>query len=198
MPSLSDSVEPDESVRVSWEGSLREDARQEQVALGTTDRCLVFRSESGRIGTIPREHVSSVESRVETRVDYVGNDYRLMVGGGGGAAALALLAALASGSGLLALVLTALAVGSLWLAEHGWRNREQFDGIDRVESTVELVTVRTSDGTRREFVIPVENRAGARINEFVRDGQPAVPAGTQFDATPLAGDTGIADGSGHD
>lgn len=168
MPTLTDFVPAEESVLVRWEGALRDGNGSEEVVLGTTDHSLVFCSETGRFGVYPRDHVSAVESRVRTETRYDGVDYRLVVGGGSVLTVAAFAGAVVVNSSALALALVLVAAAGVWVADHGWRNREAFDGIERTESKVERVTVRTDDGVRREFVFPVEDRAAARLGEFVQ------------------------------
>lgn len=168
MPTLTDFVSPEESLLVRWEGTHRDGDGTTDVAVGTTDRSLVFCSEAGRFGVLPREHVSAVESRPETRVEYDLEDYRLFVGAGVTLAAVTFLGAVLASSGLLALGWLSLTVAGLWLAEHGWTNREAYDGVRRLESEVERVVVRTDAGDRHEFRFPAGDRAGAQLSRFVR------------------------------
>ncbi len=165
MPTL-----PDESVRVRWQGELRNGHGNEDVVLGTTDRCIVFRSETGRRGTFPRNHVSTIESEVRTETEYEGLDYRLLVGGGAVLSTLSFLGAILVGSGLAALFFVLVGVGGLRLADFGWKHREEYDGIERIENEVERITVHSDGGARREFVLPVDEHVGARLSEFVRAG----------------------------
>lgn len=168
MSTLRDFVSAEESVLVRWEGTYREGNGVTDVAVGTTDRCLVFCSETDSFGVLPREHVSSVESQVESRVEYDLEDYRLVVGGGGALAATTFLGAVLAPSGLVALGLLLFTVSGLWLAEYGWQNREEYDGVERLESEIERVVVRTDAGDRHEFRFPAEDRAGAELSKFVR------------------------------
>jgi len=168
MSTLTDYVSPEESVLVRWEGSLRDHGGSEEVVVGTTDRCVVFCSETGRFGVLPREHVSAVESSVLTRVQYDLEDYRLVMGGGAGLAVTSFLGGVLAPSAILALVLLLFTGGGLWLVEYGWRNREDYDGVDRVESEVEELVVHTDAGTSQTFVFPADDRAGAELSRFVR------------------------------
>lgn len=170
MSTLTDFVSPDESVLVRWEGTLL-DGVNEDVVLGTTDDSVVFCSETGRFGLFPRDHVSSVESEAETVVDYDFEDYRLFVGGGALLFVTTFVAGILVSSGLLALVLLLAATGGLWLVEHGWRNRERYDGLERRVSEVERVVVHTDAGVRTEFLFPAEDRIGAELSKFVRSGE---------------------------
>ncbi|PSP81619.1 hypothetical protein BRC81_01300 [Halobacteriales archaeon QS_1_68_20] len=180
---------PDESVRVRWRGELRNGHGSEDVVLGTTDRCIVFRSETGRHGTFPRDHVSTIESEVRTETEYEGLDYRLLVGGGALLSTLSFLGAILAGSGAAALFFVLLGVGGLRLADFGWKHREEYDGIERVENEVERITVHTDSGARRQFVLPVEEGVGARLSEFVRTGErPEVP-NVEDGVTPAPGAT---------
>lgn len=168
MSTLSDFVSAEESVLVRWEGILRDGGTSTDVVLGTTDRCVVFCSETGHFGLFPREHVSSVESRIETVAAYDLEDYRLFVGGGAALSIITFLGGIVTASGMLALVLFLLTCGGLWLIEHGWRNREAYDGLERQLSQIEQVVLHTDAGTRTEFHFPAEARAGAELTRFVR------------------------------
>ena len=166
---------PDDPVRVRWDGELRNGNGNEDVVLGTTDECVVFRSASGRLGTFPREHISSVESRLWTETRYEGSDYRLLVGGGAVLSTLAFMAAIVTTSGLLAFSLVLVAVGALRVADFGWKHRDEYDGIERIETDVERVTIHSNGGVHRQFALPVEYQVGARLSAFVRGEDPAAP-----------------------
>lgn len=163
-------IPDDESIIHRWEGMLRGESGREPVVLATTGECLVFRSEGGRFGVLRHEQVSAVESRVQADVGYDGVDWRAVVGGGGALAVLAFLAAVLVPWSWLALVLVVVAVAGVWLIEHGWRNRETYDGFERIEAEVEHVTVRSADETRREFVFPGDDEVGRRIAALVLEG----------------------------
>lgn len=167
MPTL-----PEGSVEGRWDGQLRDGQGREEAVLGTTDDAVVYRTESGRAGTFPREHVTAVESRVRTETSFEGSDYRLLVGAGAVLSALGFFGAVVTSSGLLAALLVLVGVGGLRLADYAWKRREEYEGIERVEREVEHVTVQVGGGVRRRFVLPMEASAGARLAEFVRDGSP--------------------------
>lgn len=160
----------DESMVHRWEGALRSDVGREAVVLGATEKCLVFRSDGGQYGVLRYEHVSAVDSRVRTDVGYDGLDWRAVVGGGTALAMLAFLGAVIAPWSSLALVLVVIAVVGVWLVEHGWHNRETYDGFERIEAEVEHVTVRSADGTSREFVFPGDDEVGQQLVALVRDG----------------------------
>ena len=162
-------IPDDEPIIYQWEGMLRGDSGREAVVLATTGECLVFRSDGGRFGVLRHEHVSAVESRIQADVGYDGVDWRAVVGGGGALAVLAFLAAVLAPWSWLALLLVVIAVVGLWLIEHGWRNRETYDGFERIEAEVEHVTLRSADETTREFVFPGDEGVGQRLVALVRD-----------------------------
>lgn len=168
MSTTTDVVSADESMLARWEGTLRVDGRSTDAVLGTTDHCVVFRSETGRFGLFPRDHVSAVESESGTVVEYDLEDYRLFVGGGALLSTTAFIGGVLVSSGLLSLVLLLIVPGGLWLIEHGWRNRDEYDGVERSVSDVERVVVHTDGGVRTEFLFPADVRAGAELGRFVR------------------------------
>jgi hypothetical protein len=168
MPALREYVPPNESVRARWEGTHRNGGGVTDVVVGTTENSLVFHAESARFGLLPREHVSSVESHVETRVRYGLDDHRLYVAGGVALAVVTFVGAVVASPWLLSLILLAGTCAGLWLVERGWRHRESYDGFRRLESDVELVVVRTDAGDHHEFQFPADERAGAEIGTFVR------------------------------
>lgn len=168
MATLTDFVTAEDSVVVRWEGRLRDRVDAEDVVLGTTDGSLVYCSETGRLGALPRDHVAAVESEVRTEVEYDLEDYRLIVGGGAALAAASFLLAVLAPSGWVALVLLVGTAAGLWAVEHGWRNREDYDGFGRRETEVERVVVTVDDGSRREFRFPTGDRAGAQLSRFVQ------------------------------
>lgn len=168
MSTLTDFVSTEDSVPVRWEGTLRDSGGATDVVLGTTDDSLVFYSENGRFGLFPREHVSSVESEANTVVEYDVDDYRLFVGAGAFLSVVTFFGGILTSSGGLALVLLLTAAAGLWLVEHGWRNRGEYEGFRRQESDVERVVVHTDAGVRTEFLFPAEARAGPEISRFLR------------------------------
>lgn len=176
MPALTDFVSAEESVLVRWEGTLRDRGDARDVVVGTTDRSLVFCSETGRVGVFPREHVSSVECRTTTLVEYDFEDYRLFVGGGAALSVATFVGGILTSSGLLALLLLLGTGAGLWLVEHGWRNREAYDGVERFETEVEAVVVHTDAGERLEFLFPADAGAGTELGQFVRSERPGVRA----------------------
>ena len=162
-------IPDDELIIHRWEGMLRGESGREAVVLATTGECLVFRSEGGRSGVLRYEHVGAVESRMQADVGYDGVDWRAVVGGGAALATLSFLGAVLAPWSSLALLLVVIAVAGVWLVEHGWHNRETYDGFERIEAEVEHVTVRSADGTTREFVFPGDERVGERLVALVRD-----------------------------
>ena len=158
-----------ESIIHRWVGMLRGDSGREAVVLAVTGECLVFRSEGGRSGVLRHKHVSAVEARMRADVGYDGVDWRAVVGGGAALAALSFLGAVLVPWSSLALVLVVVAVAGVWLIEHGWHNRETYDGFERIEAEVEHVTVRSADGTTREFVFSGDEGVGERLVALVRE-----------------------------
>lgn len=155
---------------VRWEGAIRDASGETDVVVGTTDRCVVYCSDGGRFGLLPREHVSAVESETARIVEYDLQDYRLVVVVGAILAASGFLGGVLAASGLLSLVLLLAASGGLWLAEHGWRHREAYDGVGRRVADVERVVLHADGGARTEFLFPADARAGADLSRFVRSG----------------------------
>lgn len=161
---------PDQPGGPRWEGQLRDDQGSEDAVLRTTDDAVVFRTATGRSGTVPRTHVSAVESQVLTETTYEGNDYRFVVGGGAVLSTLGFLGAVVTTSGVLALLLVLVGVAGLRVADYGWKNREGYEGIERIDRTVERVTVHADGGVSREFQMPAEHGVGSRLEAFVRNG----------------------------
>lgn len=150
-----------------WTGRLSDGWRARPTVLGATDRRLVWLDAEGAFGALPYDHVSAVEARREVATDYEGLDYRLVVGGGGLLALLGFVAAVLAGSGLLAMALVLASVGGVGVAEHGWRNRESYDGVRRVETERRRLVVRTTDGRDRRFAVRADAGVDAELGRLV-------------------------------
>lgn len=91
-------------------GTLIDEERDSEGAIGVTDRRVLFLSDTDRFVDIAHEAVYSIESRSRTRFTYRGVGYRLLAALGGLVAVAAFLGLTAFGSSVSAFVLSSLAV----------------------------------------------------------------------------------------
>jgi hypothetical protein len=117
----------DERLTAAHAVSLSEGSAWTDVALGVTDRRLLWVGDGGGTASIDLEHVTAVESRHRTRPTVRGDDRQLALVGGGLFAALCSVGAVALSGSALAPVLALVSVAGLVATTHLWRTLDEVE-----------------------------------------------------------------------
>lgn len=146
-----------EPLEAIYPATVVERSSRTSVALGLTDRRLLYVSEKGLFGTVEYDAISGLRGRPQLTRTYCLDDYRLVLGAGGVASLLGFAAVLAVASTLLVPFLLLAAVCGLVTAEYLRRHgadverdgdaglRERIDNFDLGETLRRL----RSDSTGR-------------------------------------------------
>jgi hypothetical protein len=117
----------DERLTAAHAVSLSEGSAWTDVALGVTDRRLLWVGDGGSTASIDLEHVTAVKSRHRTRPTVRGDDRQLALVGGGLFAALCSVGAVALSGSALAPVLALVSVAGLVATTHLWRTLDEVE-----------------------------------------------------------------------